>query len=94
MTAPLYDEFKFWLNELTFWIGLGGAAVALWKVSAWVTRKQVVVEDFFGDMREFMQQTNGSLERIELNHLTHMQQSLQRLERERPSEEVDDAVRE
>ena len=63
------EDVKFGLTYL-------GALAVLWRASAWVTRKQIVIEGFLDDIRGFMQTATDSLHRIETNHLTHIEQAL------------------
>ena len=63
------EDVKFGLTYL-------GALAVLWRASAWVTRKQIVIEGFLDDIRGFMQTATDSLHRIETNHLVHIEKAL------------------
>jgi hypothetical protein len=87
--------------DIKFILSYLGAIAVLWRASSWVTRKQIIVETFLGDIRDFMQTATQTLHRIETNHLVHIQNALtgrdeyvQIVAQEDPTQEDNDAIRE
>ena len=66
-------------SDVKFFLAYAGAAVTFWRVALWTTRKQILVENFFKDVRTFMEQTATSVNRIETNHLVHQEKYLKAL---------------
>jgi hypothetical protein len=63
-------------EDVKFYLAYLGALAVLWRASAWVTRKQIIVENFLNDIRGFMQTASETLHRIETNHLDHIEKAL------------------
>ena len=62
--------------DVKFILSYAGAAVVFWRISSWITRKQVKFEDFASDIKNFMATVTLTLVRIETNHLVHIQEAL------------------
>ncbi len=90
---------NFTMADFKFFMTFLGALIIFWRVSSWVTRKQVIIESFLSDMTKFMASASASLHRIETNHLVHIQDALtgrdqyiQVIAKDDPPEEISDAV--